>query len=305
VTWVVSAVAGRVVQRPGLATRIMRLPAFLPPGLRLPLYRSISWPLAIKYGAEAQVPVVGGSRMVVRTDDMIGRVLALSGKWEPNVTAALQNALAPGDVFLDIGAHIGYYAVVAAQLVGPRGHVYAFEPSPSSYGLLRRNIELNRLSNVTAFGVAVGATTGRGTLYEGPRQNSGLATLNPVFAAKREAPKEVAVDIRPVTSLVPQAELERVRAVKIDVEWQELEVLQSLESLLELKLPLAVFLEWTPRRADPHVGEALLEFCTAHGFELNGVRSGYSFEKLFPTRIERPELITSLPDTQADLLLRR
>jgi FkbM family methyltransferase len=265
----------------------------------------MSWPLAIKYGAEAQVSVVGGSRMLVRTDDMIGRVLALSGTWEPNVTAALQSALAPGDVFLDIGAHIGYYAVVAAQLVGPAGHVYAFEPSPSSYRLLRRNIELNRFSNVTAFEVAVGLTTGRGTLYEGPRQNSGLATLNPVFAAKREGAQEIAVDIRPVTSLVPEGELERVRAVKIDVEWQELEVLQSLEPLVELDLPLTIFLEWTPRRADPHVGEALLEFCAAHGFAVHGIRSGYSFEKLFPKHVERPELIENLPDTQADLLLRR
>jgi FkbM family methyltransferase len=265
----------------------------------------MSWPLAIKFGAEAHVSVVGGNQMVVRTDDVIGRVLALSGKWEPNVTAALPSALAPGDVFVDIGAHIGYYSILAARLVGPAGHVYAFEPSPGSYRLLCKNIELNRLGNVTAFELAVGASPGRGTLYEGPPQNSGLATLDPAYGAKRGTPREVAVDIRPVASVVPEEELVRVRALKIDVEGQELEVLQSLEPLVELNLPLTIFLEWTPRRALPHAGEALLDFCASHGFALHRIRSGHSFEKLFPAHIERPAAITSLPELRADLLLRR
>lgn len=265
----------------------------------------LSWPLAIKFGAETEVSVVGGNRMLVRTDDIIGRSIAISGKWEPNVTAALSSVLTPDDVFLDIGAHIGYYTVVAARLVGPSGHVYAFEPSPASYRMLRRNIELNRLRNVTAFELAVGASTGRATLYEGPRHNSGLATLNPVFAAKHNSAHEVAVDVRPVASVVPEEDLARVRVLKIDVEWQELEVLRSLEPLLVLQLPLAVFVEWTPRRADPSAGAELLDFCASHGFSLYRLRSGYSLEKLFPVRIEEPVPITSLPDVQRDLLLRR
>jgi FkbM family methyltransferase len=273
--------------------------------LRLPLYKTMSWPLAIKFGTEAEVSVVGGNRMLVRTDDMIGRVLAISGQWEPNVIAALPGVLAPGDVFLDIGAHIGYFTLLAARLVGPTGHVYAFEPSPTTYRRLQKNIELNGFSNVTAFEVAVGDSSRRGTLYEGPRQNTGLATLHPAFGAKREGAPEVAVDVRPVTAVVPDEELPRVRALKIDVEWQELEVLRSLEPLLDLKLPLAIFLEWTPRRADPDAADALLDFCTSHGFAVQHIRSGYSLEKLFPSRIEKPAPIGELPEVRADLLLRR
>ena len=304
--WAVSALARQVVLRPRLATRIMRLPSVLPARLRAPLYKAVSWPLAIKFGAETEVAVAGGNRMLVRTDDMIGRVLALSGTWEPNVTATLPSVLSPGDVFVDIGAHIGYYSVLAASLVGPTGHVYAFEPSPSNYDLLRRNIQLNGLRNVTALELAIGASEGRGTLYEGPRQNSGLATLNPVYGAKRQgATRELAVDIRPVAAVVPREHLVRVRALKIDVEGQELEVLHSLAPLLELNRPLTIFLEWTPRRAEPEAGEALLEFCRSHGFAPHRIRSGYSFEKLFPAHIEEPAPITDAPDVQADLLLRR
>jgi len=303
--WPVSAIARGVVERPRLATRVMRLPSVLPPRLRLPLYKTMSWPLAIKFGTEAEVSVFGGNRMLVRTDDMIGRALAISGRWEPNVTAALPGVLTPGDVFLDIGAHIGYFTVLAARLVGPTGHVYAFEPSPATFRRLQKNIELNDFSNVTAYEVAVGDSSRRGTLYEGPRQNTGLATLHPVFGAKREGAPEVTVEVRPVAALVPEEELVRVRALKIDVEWQELEVLRSLEPLLELNLPLAIFLEWTPRRADPDAAAALLDFCESHGFALHHIRSGYSLEKLFPSRIEKPVPIKELPDLRADLLLRR
>jgi len=283
----------------------MRLPSVLPTPLRLPLYKTMSWPLAIKFGTEAEVSVFGGNRMLVRTDDMIGRVLAISGRWEPNVTAALPGVLAAGDVFLDIGAHIGYFTVLAARLVGPTGHVYAFEPSPTTYQRLQKNVELNSFSNVTAFEVAVGDSSRRGTLYEGPRQNTCLATLHPAFGAKREGAPEVTVDVRPVTAVVPEEELVRVRALKIDVEWQELEVLRSLEPLFALNLPLAIFLEWTPRRADPDAAHALLDFCTSHGFALEQIRSGYSLEKLFPSRIEEPVPIDELPEVRADLLLRR
>jgi FkbM family methyltransferase len=105
--------------------------------------------------------------MRVRTDDMIGRVLAISGVWEPNVTAVFSGALAPGVVCLDIGAHIGYHTLLASKLVGSRGHVYAFEPSPESYRRLRANVDLNGLRNVTTAQLAVGEEERRAVLYMG------------------------------------------------------------------------------------------------------------------------------------------
>ena len=97
---VVAAVGRRVAQRRRLATRLMRLPAVLPRPLRARLYRSLSWPLATKLAAETEVEVIGGSRMFVRTDDLVGRVIAISGVWEPNLTALFKSALAPSATFL-------------------------------------------------------------------------------------------------------------------------------------------------------------------------------------------------------------
>jgi FkbM family methyltransferase len=284
----------------------MRLPAVLPRPLRVRLYRSLSWPLATKLAAETEVEVIGGSRMFVRTDDLVGRVIAISGVWEPNLTALFTSALAPGDVCIDVGAHIGYYTLLAARAVGPGGHVYAFEPSPANCRTLRRNIALNRLTNVSALDVAAGAETRRATLYEGPETNSGQATLNAGFAAKSAAPRrETSVEVAPVASLVPEEEWDRTRVIKIDVEWEELDVLRGLQPVFDRGRPLSVFLEWTPRRAAPSAADELRRVCDAHGFAVYRVRGGYSLERLFPDRLEQAVHVTDIPEEQTDLLLRR
>ena len=303
---VVAAVGRRVAQRRGLATRLMRLPAVLPRPLRARLYRSLSWPLATKLAAETEVEVIGGSRMFVRTDDLVGRVIAISGVWEPNLTALFKSALAPGDVCIDVGAHIGYYTLLAARAVGPGGHVYAFEPSPSNNRALRRNIALNRLSNVTALDVAAGAETRQATLFEGPASNSGQATLNAAFAAKSAARiQEATVEVAPVASLVSETEWDRTRVIKIDVEWEELDVLRGLQPLFDRGRPLSVFLEWTPRRAAPGAADELRSVCEAQGFAIYRVRGGYSLERLFPDRLEQAVRVSDIPEEQTDLLLRR
>jgi FkbM family methyltransferase len=267
----------------------------------------MSWPLAVRMHAEVEVSVEGGSRMLVRTDDLLGRVLAISGVWEPNITAAFKRSIGSGDVCLDIGAHIGYYTLVAARIVGSQGHVFAFEPSPQNYERLRANVERNRLENVTAVEVAVGAEERRAILYEASGANSGMSTLDPNLAAKSPTPlPQVMVDVAPVTSVVPREELARIRAIKIDVEWHELEVLHSLRPVFEATGSLAVFVEWTPRRAaPPGIFEDLLALCETYGFTIYVVPNGYSVERALPDRLDGPARLDAAPVKQTDLLLLR
>ena len=304
---VVAAAGRRLVKRPQLAARLLRLPAVVPfRRLRARLYRSLSWWLGLHLETETEVTIAGGSRMRVRTDDMIGRVIAISGEWEPNVTAAFTRALAPGDVCLDIGAHIGYYTLLASRLVGSRGHVYAFEPSPENYRRLRANVDLNGLRNVTTAQLAVGDEERRAVLYVGAPYNTGLTTLDPVLAAKSTTPlRETIVDVGPVTSVMRPEDLARVRVIKIDVEWHEIEVLRSLAPIFELADGLAVLVEFTPRRAAPDAPSQFAALCEMHGFALYGVRNGYSLDKLFPGRLDEPSPIEALPGKQCDLLLLR
>ena len=88
--------------------------------------------------------------------DMIGRRIFLFGVWEPEMTAYVEATLRPGGVFIDVGANIGYYSMLASRLVGPSGSVVAIEPSPTNFSELKRNIALNHALNIRAIDMAVG-----------------------------------------------------------------------------------------------------------------------------------------------------
>src|SRR5437764_1145672 len=92
--------------------------------------------------------------------------------YEPAITMLLASDLTEGDVFVDVGAHIGYFTILAAGLVGSTGKVLAFEPEPTNYEQLLRHIKLNDLSNVVVFNWAVGDHPGVVDLYVN-RDNDG------------------------------------------------------------------------------------------------------------------------------------
>lgn len=226
----------------GVLTGLRRAPARR---LRSVLYRNVSRPLVERMDARLVVPVAPGSRMVVDTSDTMGRVLASSGVWEPHVTALLPSLLSPGDVSVDVGAHIGYHALIASRLVGPTGVVYAIEPSPSAFGELEENLALNTSSNVRAVRVAAGSSNARAHLVEAPAGNTGEVAIRIV---EQEAASDGEVDVMPVTSIVEEQDVSRLRLVKIDVEGFEPEVLAGVRPLLERGCSFALIVEVHPHR---------------------------------------------------------
>ena len=78
-----------------------------------------------------------------KRDQTISRRIREDGIWEPYETSLLLSMLQPGDVFVDVGANIGYFSVLAAVVVGEGGAVFAFEPDPDNFRLLRDNVALN------------------------------------------------------------------------------------------------------------------------------------------------------------------
>lgn len=76
--------------------------------------------------------------------------------YEPGLTHYLNTVLEPGSVFVDVGAMIGYYTLLASKIVGWKGQVYAFEPSPDHFAILDKNVRNNRRKrNVTLVEAAV------------------------------------------------------------------------------------------------------------------------------------------------------
>jgi FkbM family methyltransferase len=112
-------------------------------------------------------------RMVLDlADPGLSTQLAIRGSREPEHAFLIERELDPGAVALDVGANIGYYTIMMARLVGPRGKVYAVEPFPPSADLLGVNIRLNAVADIVDASVlAIGRNSGRGTLHVSERSN--------------------------------------------------------------------------------------------------------------------------------------
>lgn len=95
----------------------------------------------------------------------IERQLYLFGSWEATETAFLKRIVKSGDTVLDVGANIGYFTVLLSLLVGPSGRVFGIEPTQSTYEQLVKNVEINRLDNVTLCRVALSDKSGSVQMY--------------------------------------------------------------------------------------------------------------------------------------------
>ena len=235
---------------PGVGTVAPASPPVLPRTLRILVCRTIS-ALLIRHPfpganrlrrrlADLLMPAPQGP-VVVQTimgcsllvDPLVNKGLEREvyyhGAYEVGTMYVLSNVLRPGDTFLDVGANIGLVTLVASQLVGRQGRVYAFEPVAGTIAILERNIALNDARNVCIKASALGAVDETRPVYEHLKVNRGAASFVPIGDASSSA-------IVPVTTLdtfVHSAGLEGpIRAIKIDVEGWESQVLAGGRQLL-------------------------------------------------------------------------
>lgn len=176
-----------------------------------------------------------GRDMRVHLPDMVGAKLYQYGFFEEALTRAIIEHLHEGDVFIDIGAHVGYYTMLASLLVGPAGRVVAFEPTPRT----RRELSSNtaELGNVTIVPAAAWDSPSRLTLRDfGWRSSS----FNSVLAPRMSKPihyesievEAVAVDDwLAANGVVPHF-------IKIDAESAEHRVLKGLARTIEQHHPI-------------------------------------------------------------------
>jgi FkbM family methyltransferase len=108
----------------------------------------------------AKVRLREGTFLVDLRDQGVAGPMYLRGCYEPSETRLFQGLLRPGMTFIDVGANLGYYTVLASKLVGPAGRVVAFEPHPYNFELLRQNLELNRVENAAVHQLALGDVAG-------------------------------------------------------------------------------------------------------------------------------------------------
>ena len=205
-------------------------------------------------------------RMYVMSDDpLIGSTIAALRAYEPAVTRCIEARLGPGMTFVDVGANVGYFSLLAASRVGPAGSVYAFEPSQIDVKLLHLSRLLNGFENVEVFPVAAGRGWGL-SFYDGAHSNG---WVSPVSSSPEDVLSRTVVLSVPIGEVIPADG--RIDVIKIDVEGAEFQALTGARRMLDRHHP-AIVTEFSPPALESisHVsGPQYLEFLTGLGYRLS------------------------------------
>lgn len=173
--------------------------------------------------------------------------LAVDGLYEPLVVNFLLRRLTAGMTFVDVGANIGVFTILAARQVGPTGRVLALEPSPRVFPYLEYNVKINGLSNVclkqrAAYDRDVPSLP----LWEAPVEHFGMGALAPQF---HTAP--TAVPGRTLDHILIEEGIGHVDLLKVDVEGFEAAVFRGAKQLLTGERPPVIlfeFCDWAEAR---------------------------------------------------------
>jgi FkbM family methyltransferase len=212
-------------------------------------------------------------RMIVDKADRVGGYIYYFRIWEPQISTVITRLLDPGDTVLDIGAHIGHHTLLAAQAVGEGGHVYAFEASPKTFGLLKTNIALNQFANVEARNIAVCARTGTTNLFLALHENSGRTSL-----IESEGRPSIEVPCTRLDDLLDEIPCATIKLIKIDVEGAEPEVLAGARRLLaQLPVDVVLLVEVQTGGADESIdGQGIVAYLMKQGFKAFSINNDYS-----------------------------
>ena len=225
-----------------------------------------------------------GAKMLVDTRDAaIAPWLVLDGMWEPHVTAWMQSTLVRGNVFVDVGANVGYFTLLGAKLVGPEGLVVAVEAHPDLAVILQSNVVINGVYGyVTTHNRA--AWSENADIEFHIRQhfagNSSVGTID-APGLQRLGDTERAVTVQAVELDDLLAGLPRpVDVIKIDVEGAEVHALTGLRRTIESNPGLVIMFEWARAQIES-VGDtpaALAELIDSYGFKLELLETGQTVD---------------------------
>jgi FkbM family methyltransferase len=176
-----------------------------------------------------RLPSVYGPQMIVRAGDATNRFALLGTLAEDyrDVHAEIM-AMSPGDCFVDIGANLGLFTMVASRHLGTDGRVISFEPNQKTFCDLAGNLAENHCTNVVPVCAGVSNTTARVAFDPGPADHSGVAHISETGSSAI-----MVLGSQQIADLILNIAAGRRMTVKIDVEGHENQVIEALMPLLE------------------------------------------------------------------------
>ncbi len=199
--------------------------------------------------------------------------LSMDGIVNPHLTELLCEHVKPGMACVDVGAAFGYQTLLMADLVGPAGKVFAYEPNPRMFMLLKRTLELNNFSTrVTPYPDAVGDSSSLGELATHKQRFTGATLSVAAKASFGEGGKEN-VQISTLDERLGSRGIDP-DFYAIDTIGYEPQVWSGMQGLLKKKRHVTILMELTPKwYAD---AESLMESIFDQGFNVHRIVDGES-----------------------------
>jgi FkbM family methyltransferase len=182
--------------------------------------------------------------IVDSTDLIITPQLVVYRQWEPELTQLFWNSLRSDTVFVDVGANIGYFTLLAGSRIhaGNPGRVIAVEPNPECCALIERNLAINwSMCDIALHKVAVGAQQGDAWLAS-PADRAANAHLSR-DGGEAGGERKFRVPMQTLDALVPDGLA--VDILKIDVEGHELAVFDGASRVIAQSPDIRIIMEWS------------------------------------------------------------
>lgn len=180
-------------------------------------------------------------------------------------------------VVVDLGANVGYYTLLAAEKVGQTGRVFAFEPDPFCYGLLEKNVEINRFANVIAVNKAVSGSSGKAWLFLEAKNKGGHRLY-----VSQEAGHSIPVEVTSLDEYFRDGN-SRVHLIKMDIQGAEMAALRGMRRIMEANEDLAIIVEFWPVGIE-RFGDAPADFVhtlLGYGFRFHAIKTdGWGLEAI-------------------------
>ncbi len=187
--------------------------------------------------------------------------------FEPYESALARSYLRPGMTFVDAGANIGYYTLMASSIIGDAGHVYAFEPSPYAVGKLKETVRENDIGNVTITEAALGDAKGEAAIYLSKSRANHTPTM-----IENDGGRPHMIRVEMLDEFLEKHSISRVDLLKIDVEGFEPNIIRGAQRALtagKVAVILCEFNEhWLLRNHSSSVH--LMELLASFGFRSVG-----------------------------------
>lgn len=178
--------------------------------------------------------------LLVLANEEVGRAIHFGKNYEQAETAYMQKVIDPTSVCVDVGANVGYFAMLMAKNAY-KGRVFAFEPIPLNAALLRASVELNGFSNVEIIECAIGDSDTEVTLSQST--DGAYSSLHDT--ARKSVERLIRVPMITLDSFVQSRSIPSIHVLKIDVEGAEALVIEGARTLLEdtAKRPSFILME--------------------------------------------------------------